>query len=107
MTDAAPAKIGGIPEIEGTQYTFTDGQGNKYWFADTTAGNVAVTLPPAADSMSFLYTVKRTTGGANTLTVSADSGNIDGSATHSIATQYHCFTYLSDGDNYWIVSHYA
>jgi len=104
-TDAAPVKIGGIYKDDGGQFTFTDGQGNKYWFADTTGGNVTVTLPDATTvTADTIYTVKRTTGGSNTLTVATDGGNIDGVSTHSIPTQYASFSYISDGTNYFVLN---
>jgi hypothetical protein len=103
QTDAPGAKTGGIFEFEGTQPTLTDGFGNKYWFIDTTGGNVAVALPPADEGVSKVYTVKRKTAGANTLTITPVSGNIDGSATHSIPAQYESHSYVSDGTDYWII----
>jgi hypothetical protein len=105
-TDGAPVKIGGIfkTDPDDGQNTFTDGQGNKYWFVDTTDGNKEVTLPAAAETTAdIIYTVKRTTAGVNTLTVKTDGGNIDGAATHSIPTQYASYSYVSDGENYWII----
>ena len=103
QTDAQTAKTGGIFKFEGTQPTLTDGFGNKYWFIDTTGGNVSIALPAADEAVSKIYTVKRATGGANTLTVTPVSGTIDGAASHSITVQYESYSYVSDGDNYWIV----
>ena len=103
QTDAPVAKTGGIFEFEGTQPTLTDGFGNKYWFIDTTGGNVSVALPAADEAVSKIYTVKRKTGGANTLTVTPVSGTIDGAASHSITAQYESYSYFSDGNNYWII----
>ena len=103
-TDAAPVKVGGIYKDDSGQFTFTDGQGNKYWFVDTTAGNVTVTLPDATTmTADTQFIVKRTTGGANTLTVTAESGTIDGAASHAITAQYASYSYVSDGQNYWII----
>jgi hypothetical protein len=103
-TDAAPAKIGGIWKDENSQRTFTDGQGNKYWLVDTTGGAVTVNLPDASSvTPDTIFTVKRVTAGANALTVAAAVGNIDGSASHSIPTQYASYSYVSDGENYWII----
>lgn len=106
QTDAPTAKTGGIFDFDGptaAQPVFTDGMGNKYWFIDTTGGNVTVTLPTPDEAVAKIYTVKRKTGGANTLTVTPVSGNIDNAASHSIVTQYESYSYVSDGDNYWIV----
>ena len=105
-TDGAPAKIGGIfkTDTDDGQNTFTDGQGGKYWFVDTTADNVTVTLPDATTvTADTIFTVKRTTGGANTLTVTTGGGTIDGAATFSIPTQYASYSFISDGTNYWII----
>lgn len=101
------AKVGCIPEYESSALlALTFGNGDKLYLADTTSGDVTVTLPDAADSMGFHYSVKKTVA-ANSVNVVALSGTIDGTATHSIATQYNCFRYTSDGSNYWIVAHYA
>lgn len=103
-TDGAPVKIGGLYKTDDSQSTFTDGQGGKYWFADTTSGNVTITLPAASETTAdTVFTVKRVSGGANSLTVTTGGGNIDGAATHSIPTQYASYSYVSDGENYWIV----
>lgn len=103
-TDAPPAKQGGIYKTDDSQNTFTDGQGNKYWFADTTGGNVTITLPDATTvTADIIYTVKRTTAGVNTLTVATDAGNIDGSATYSLPNQYDKVSVVSDGENYWTI----
>jgi len=106
-TDSAPVKVGGIYKVDtdNQQLSFTDGQGNVIWFVDTTSGNVTITLPAATTvTADTRFTVKRTTAGANTLTVSTDGGNIDGAASKSMATQYDKYTFVSDGTNYWIVA---
>lgn len=105
-TDSAPAKIGGIfkTDPENGQTTFTDGQGNVYWIVDTSGGSVTITLPDATTvTPDTIFTIKRTTAGANTLTVNAESGNIDGAASQTINTQYASYSYISDGSNYWII----
>jgi hypothetical protein len=106
-TDASPTPSGGIFAEEDGQVTLTDGAGNKYWFVDTTAGNVVINLPDAPHAAPYIFTVKRKTAGANTITVTPESGTIDGSATHAVNTQYNCFRYASDGENYFIIAHYA
>lgn len=104
-TDAAPVKIGGLykTEADSGQNTFTDGQGNKYWFVDTTSGPVTVPLPAASETTpDTVYTVKIVAGG-NTCTVTPDSGNIDGAASYAISTLYASYSFVSDGSNYWII----
>ena len=106
-TEGAPVKTGGIfkTDTDDGQVTFTDGLGHKYWFVDTTSGSVTITLPDATEvTPDTPFTVKRTTAGANTLTVATGGGNIDGAATKSMPTQYDKFTFVSDGTNYWIVA---
>ena len=69
---------------------------------NTTGGNISIVLPAAATSLNYVFIVKRTTAGANTLVITATSGNIDGAASASIATQYDSLSFRSDGTNYWI-----
>jgi hypothetical protein len=103
-TDSAAARQGGIFNEESNQWTFTDGRGHKYWFIDTTAGNVDVLLPSASDvAPDQHFIVKRLTAGANTLTVTALSGNIDGAATLSIPTQYASYTLVAYNGNFYII----
>lgn len=73
---------------------------------DTSAGNTTVSLPDATKVKNRTFAVKRTTGGADTLTVSAVSGDIDGASSDTLVDQYACRIYKSDGVNYWIVSYY-
>lgn len=71
--------------------------------ADCTSNDVTVTLPPPADAMDYMFTVKRKSGGANTVTITTPSGTIDGSASVDILVQYVSLSFRSDGTNYWIV----
>lgn len=103
QTDSQAVKKGGIWDFDGVKPMLTMGNGDVYWFVSTTAGNETVVLPAAEDTVSIIYTVKRTTGGAETLTVSAISGNIDGSGSLSVPNQYDVYSMTSDGTNYWII----
>lgn len=71
--------------------------------ADTTAGNITLTLPAATTSLQYQFIIKRISAGPNVLTINATSGNIDGGATAVINIQYLSLTFRSDGTNYWIV----
>lgn len=107
-TNATPALLGGVWSIEGGQNVFTDGRGDRFWFVDTTAGAVTITFPAAADmAPDVINWVKRTTAGANSITVSSLSGTIDGAASHSIPTQYMCYGYVSDGTKYHILTDFG
>ena len=102
--DAAPVKRGGIYKTDEGQLTFTDGKGNKFWFVDTSGGDVTITLPKASDAApDTKFHVKRMTAGADALSVTAEEGDIDGASSHSLPTQYDKACYVSDGENYWIV----
>jgi len=70
---------------------------------DATGGSLTLTLPSAGIS-GRQYSIKRTSGGANTVTLAAKSGEtIDGAATRSLAAQYQSATVVSDGTNWWVV----
>lgn len=78
------------------------GPADGFVLADTTAGNVTITLPDATTVMGYEYAVKRATAGANTLTIDTVGGNIDGAASTAIAAQYDYLRFKSDGTDYWI-----
>lgn len=69
----------------------------------TLAGATTVTLPDAAAVPNRVFSVKRTTAGANTLTISTLGGTIDGASSVTIAAQYGYRAFKSDGTNYWII----
>jgi len=69
--------------------------------ADTTAGNVTLTLPAPATVPGFRLDVKKLIA-ANTLTLSS-SANIDGAATLAWTTRYQSYSVISDGTTWWIV----
>jgi phage gp37-like protein len=102
-TDDMVAKRGGIFTFEDGQLVFTEGAGHETWFATASASVQTVTLPSADASVGTRFTVKRQSGSGHALNVVALSGNLDGTATHTIANQYDCFTFQSDGTNYNIV----
>jgi len=67
--------------------------------ADTTSGNVTLTLPQ--QKQGAVYWVKKKTA-ANTLTVSGGGVNIDGAATKAWTTQYEAYCFWSDGSQWWV-----
>jgi hypothetical protein len=71
---------------------------------DTTGGNIIITLPSAVGISSKIYTVKRITAGANTLTIDgAGAETIDGAANQAIAAQWASLTVQSDGTAWFIL----
>ena len=70
------------------------------------SGAVTITLPTAEVRTGRIYTVKDESGAAatNNITVATEgSETIDGAATATIAENYGCVTYYSDGTNWFTV----
>lgn len=101
--DLEDVQRGFEPFEDDGQFAFADGAGNKTYFMDTSGGDVTLTLPSAGPSAGLEYKVKRTTAGVNSCTITALSGNIDGTASVGISVQYDCLQIVSDGSNWWIV----
>ena len=73
--------------------------------ADATAGVITVNLPAVATSTELFYTVKKTDGGANVVTVDTPGAEtIDGSANVGLAAQYSTVAVVSDSANWHIIS---
>lgn len=69
---------------------------------DTSGGAVTITLPPAADAVNKVYTIKNADTGANAVTVDGDgSETIDGSTT-AVLGALDSITIVSDGTEWWI-----
>lgn len=69
------------------------------------SGSFTVTLPnPSTVGNGAEITVKKTSTGLSTVTISASAGTIDGATTQSLTTQYSSYTFVSDGStNWWII----
>ena len=79
-------------------YTATDADG--IIVVDATVGNVVITLPSAIGSLGKGYTVKRTDGSANTVTVQG-AETIDDAASQ-LLNQYDSLVVVSDNAEWWI-----
>jgi hypothetical protein len=74
--------------------------------ADSTAGAITVSLPPAATANGRIFFVKRVNAGANNVTVDPfGSETIDGAATHVLTAQWHRVEIISNGTAWFIVAH--
>lgn len=72
--------------------------------ADSTAGAVTITLPPAATANGRVFVVKRVNAGANNVTVDPfGSETIDGAATNVLSTQWAYVRFVSNGTAWFIV----
>lgn len=67
------------------------------------AGTVAVTLPNP--SLNSQIVVKDISGAAetNTITITSSSGNLDGSSSQTITSNYGTIAFIGDGTNWWIL----
>ena len=74
--------------------------------ADSTAGAITVSLPPAAASNGRVFFVKRVNAGLNSVTVDPfGSETIDGAATHVLALQWARIEIVSNGTAWFIIAH--
>ena len=69
---------------------------------DTTLRDFAVVLPSASLATQKIYNVKKLTS-PYTLTITSNSGAIDGNESHSITTQYQSYTVHCDGIEWHII----
>ena len=72
--------------------------------ADATAAPLTVTLPPAADSMKALITVKKTDSSGHHVTVEGNGAEtIDGSANVVLGSVHDAVTVACDGYGWWVL----
>jgi len=76
----------------------------EYVFADSSTGDVTITLPPA--DVDVQVGVKKTSGSGNVVTIATPgSETIDGSASVDIGNENHALTILSDGADYFVIAY--
>lgn len=71
-------------------------------FADTTSGNVTITLPSASGNAGYRFYIKRIDSSAHTCTVSS-TDTIDGQTSFTLDLQYTCVTVVSNGSAWYII----
>ena len=70
--------------------------------ANTSGGGFTITLAnPSTVGNGAEITIKKISSDANTLTISASAGSIDGTSTKTITTQYSVYRFVSDGSSNW------
>ena len=70
--------------------------------ANTSGGSFTITLAnPSTVGNGAEITIKKISSDANTLTISASAGSIDGTSTKTITTQYSVYRFVSDGSSNW------
>lgn len=70
---------------------------------DASGGDVTVTMPTPSLGAGREFVVKRVDSSGNVVTVSGNGGNIDGSTTQTISTQYEVLRMIGDGTDWWVV----
>ena len=69
---------------------------------NTTSGDVTVTLPSASVGKRKIYNIKKVDS-SNTLTITTDSGSIDGVTNKNITTLYESLSLHSNGSDWFII----
>ena len=65
--------------------------------------NIIITLPSASESSGKICHFKKLDATANTMTVSGNGANIDGSGTAVLTLQWEAIALVSDGTNWYII----
>lgn len=92
--------------VFGTQVlaaNYTMQQGDSVLLVSAATGARAVTLLSPAAALGKLIAVRKTDGGANTVTLSGPTGQIDNAATLVLTAAAPRATLASDGTNYFTV----
>lgn len=83
-----------------TNGSHTISAGVDYVLADSTTGNVTLTLPPAARKLAIIV-VK--TSAANSVIIQAPTGTVNGAATYTLTSAYQHAKLKAIGGNYYVV----
>jgi len=84
--------------------TYAALSGDSVILANATTAAFTVTLPTAAGATGKAYTVKKTDGSANAVTLATTSAQtIDGGATATLNYPYTSLTVISDGSNWEVI----
>jgi hypothetical protein len=66
------------------------------------SGSFTITLPnPSTVGNGAEITIKKTSTGASTITISASAGFVEGATTTTLTTQYSTYRFISDGSTNW------
>jgi hypothetical protein len=91
------------PVSKTSNYTIIAGDHLSTIFADSTSGNVTITVPAASSFTGYRFDIKRIDGSGNIVMVSSAGGTIDGAASWTLDRQYTSITVVSDGTNWYIL----
>lgn len=103
LQGGATAYITWTLAISSVANNYTASSTDTVIMANAVGGAITVTLPTAANIAGKMFTIKRISSGANTVTVATTSSQtIDGDTTQVLVSQYASIDVLSDGANWTI-----
>jgi len=79
---------------------YTTTESDCYIFADASSGNISITLT-TIEGQELM--IKKTDSSTNTVTITPSSGNIEGSSSLTLSSQYEYYRLYCDGTNWWKV----
>ena len=105
MAERSPQVRGGFTSVTIITNNYTIETGINLILADATSGPITVTLPDAVTNNGMSNAVVKIDSSANAVTVDgAGAQTINGSATHSLPTQWDYVVVTSDGSNWYIIA---
>jgi len=70
---------------------------------NASSGPITITVQNATTNNGKVYNIKKTDSTLNAVTIATGGGNIDGTATKTLAFQYDSLMLVSDGTNYYLI----
>jgi hypothetical protein len=97
---------GKITSIDNTDSPYTATYDDWLILCDTTSGSISVTLPDPTDISGKMFVIKKTAS-SNSVTITAGDGSviIEDTTSHSQNAKGGYDQVVSDGTQYWIITH--
>jgi len=97
---------GKVVNIDDTDSPYSATYDDYLILCDTTSGNITVTLPDPTNNSGKMYVIKKTQS-SNSVTINAGDGSIliDDATSHTSNAKNGYDQVISDGTQYWILTH--
>jgi len=97
---------GKVVNIDDTDSPYSATYDDWLIICDTTSGNITVTLPDPTNNSGKMYVIKKTQS-TNSITINAGDGSIliDDATSHTSNAKNGYDQVVSDGTQYWIITH--
>jgi len=97
---------GKVVNIDNTDSPYSPTYDDYLILCDTTSGNITVTLPDPTNNSGKMYVIKKTQS-TNSITINAGDGSIliDDATSHTSNAKNGYDQVISDGSQYWILTH--